>query len=322
MRGATGAACKSCHTMIDFNPPPHAGGDDPAGASAASPLISIPASHAGGDSFSTSFTMSRMSFQSPPPHAGGDDVFMIHSEGDCVFQSPPPMREATRRVLRGHMVVAISIPASHAGGDSLSDLRECHRRYFNPRLPCGRRHCRALRSLQDRYFNPRLPCGRRRRRHLRIRVRSYFNPRLPCGRRPKLWRNPWSPFKFQSPPPMREATMCPRRVFEAATISIPASHAGGDYLLPYLYCILYKFQSPPPMREATISAALEALIDVISIPASHAGGDVSEIPECSLKPYFNPRLPCGRRPVEGLLNPPTPTNFNPRLPCGRRLLLN
>ena len=78
--------------------------------------------------------------------------------------------------------------------------------------------------------------------------------------------------------------MCPRRVFEAATISIPASHAGGDYLLPYLYCILYKFQSPPPMREATISAALEALIDVISIPASHAGGDCN-ILCCSLYLY-------------------------------------
>ena len=145
--------------------------------------------------------------------------------------------------------------------------------YFNPRLPCGRRHCRALRSLQDRYFNP----------------------RLPCGRRPKLWRNPWSPFKFQSPPPMREATMCPRRVFEAATISIPASHAGGDYLLPYLYCILYKFQSPPPMREATQPRSRDYPVLKISIPASHAGGDLRRPRSTPVRADFNPRLPCGRR---------------------------
>ena len=33
----------------------------------------------------------------------------------------------------------------------------------------------------------------------------------------------------------------------------------------------------------------------ISIPASHAGGDSKSHHRTACKPYFNPRLPCGRR---------------------------
>ena len=61
-----------------------------------------------------------------------------------------------------------------------------------------------------------------------------------------------STVKFQSPPPMREATQ---------RINVIAAHG--------------IFQSPPPMREATGDNHSHWCIVSISIPASHAGGDRS-----------------------------------------------
>ena len=104
----------------------------------------------------------------------------------------------------------------------------------------------------------------------------------------------------------------------SVNISIPASHAGGDQVS---------------------LADVEQLL--ISIPASHAGGDQDEVSTIDAAFDFNPRLPCGRRPLELFLqivscvfqSPPPMReatrlrwsrwpicrHFNPRLPCGRRL---
>ena len=83
-----------------------------------------------------------------------------------------------------------------------------------------------------------------------------------------------STVKFQSPPPMREATYHFGRNNDPIKISIPASHAGGDDVeLQVVFASLKRFQSPPPMREATwVFCSIYSKI-MISIPASHAGGD-------------------------------------------------
>ena len=80
-------------------------------------------------------------------------------------------------------------------------------------------------------------------------------------------------YGFQSPPPMREATEMSYRDYTDSAISIPASHAGGDF----------------------ICAFCNACNVVISIPASHAGGDKLPMKTETWTWYFNPRLPCGRR---------------------------
>ena len=58
--------------------------------------------------------------------------------------------------------------------------------------------------------------------------------------------------RFQSPPPMREATEMCIPIYDERQISIPASHAGGDFIFQYKPCLIG-----------------------ISIPASHAGGDAT-----------------------------------------------
>ena len=129
--------------------------------------------------------------------------------------------------------------------------------YFNPRLPCGRRPAPVCKlCVYKRYFNPRLPCGRRRLAPVCTdSQQKHFNPRLPCGRRPSSRLNPVRHSKrFQSTPPLREATVRTRINLSCAWISIHASLAGGD-LLQRSYSNFWKiFQSTPPLREATYSS--------------------------------------------------------------------
>ena len=136
-------------------------------------------------------------------------------------------------------------------------------------------------------------------------VERRFNPRLPCGRR-RLTTHQIRPIQlFQSTPPMREATTLVTAYYVHCNVSIHASHAGGDLLLP-LFCMNgLQFQSTPPMREATLGIIRSYADYQVSIHASHAGGDPVACMTRSTKSSFNPRLPCGRRPkntVADILN--------------------
>ena len=145
------------------------------------------------------------------------------------FQSPPPMREATTIPLK-------MMPASL---------------HFNPRLPCGRRRSSISmpgasrqfqssppmreatqdllrRALTINHFNPRLPCGRRRTIATTARTIFYFNPHLPCGRQLGSVSPVAKSSSFQSPPPMRGATVFGRGAAPGSYISTHAPHAGSD----------------------------------------------------------------------------------------------
>ena len=173
---------------------------------------------------------------------------------DTEFQSTPPRLDATLQ--------ASSLPRAELRG-------------FNPRLPYGRRHAarythaagvRVFQSTppwreatataqpraERRGFNPRLPCGRRCGTHDQHVRAQCFNPRLPCGR--------------------RQGTAL--KTLTVHSVSIHASHAGGDSWLSVSTAAAVQFQSTPPMREATGSTMTRS--------AAHVS--------------FNPRLPCGRRP--------------------------
>ena len=100
------------------------------------------------------------------------------------------------------------------------------------------------------------------------------------------------------------------------TISIHAPHAGSDKRLeaelgPYVISIhaphagsdLVHFHAPSCCS--------------ISIHAPHAGSDRCKPGELSQSEYFNPRSPCGERPVP-LCGATSRNHFNPRSPCGER----
>ena len=84
----------------------------------------------------------------------------------------------------------------------------------------------------------------------------------------------------------------------AAHISIHAPHAGRD--LQYIAESLPadKFQSTRPMRGATVIEGLGVDAVDISIHAPHAGRDSRGLTAPRpIRTYFNPRAPCGARPV-------------------------
>ena len=77
------------------------------------------------------------------------------------------------------------------------------------------------------------------------------------------------------------------------------------------------FQSTRPMRGATFKVIAIVIILSVSIHAPHAGRDtfIFNFPPCFT--CFNPRAPCGARPLD-LLHCAIWQRFNPRAPCGAR----
>ena len=211
------------------------------------------------------------------------------------FQSPPPMREATTIPLK-------MMPASL---------------HFNPRLPCGRRRSSISmpgasrqfqssppmreatqdllrRALTIKHFNPRLPCGRRRTIATTARTIFYFNPHLPCGRQLGSVSPVAKSSSFQSPPPMRGATVFGRGAAPGSYISTHAPHAGSDLLLGSVRPSCKHFNPRSPCGERR-----------------NVRSNTPSMPD------FNPRSPCGER-RRSYPYPTTNNYFNPRSPCGER----
>ena len=78
------------------------------------------------------------------------------------------------------------------------------------------------------------------------------------------------------------------------------------------------FQSTRPLRGATIHTGGSSNGKKISIHAPLAGRDWSRPSPTPYRAHFNPRAPCGARPISDSANSGG-KNFNPRAPCGARL---
>ena len=212
---------------------------------------------------------------------------------------------------------------------------------FNPRHPCGWRRPDANQGLRNSKISIHAThAGGDKGRYASSSARCNFNPRHPCG-----WR------------PGGDVT---ERVY--THISIHATHAGGDAGQTHLkhdqnyfnprhpcgwrqsFCNIFpnkpRFQSTPPMRVATLSTVPPLSQPGISIHATHAGGDCRLAFPRLAQPHFNPRHPCGWRPLLPCIvavlmifqsTPPMRVatwlivvtaeqrqNFNPRHPCGWR----
>ena len=145
-----------------------------------------------------------------------------------------------------------------------------------------------------------------------------FNPRLHYGRRPKTCHLFTTLFKFQSTPPLWEATPFPTLItgftsyfnprlhygrrpdsksvrLKDILISIHASTMGGDLTVIDFPSRLLWFQSTPPLWEATSDISYAYFFRLISIHASTMGGDWRKSTLFPRKHYFNPRLHYGRR---------------------------
>ena len=213
----------------------------------------------------------------------------------------------------------ISIHAPLAGSDHVTPCVGRRNSNFNPRSPCGERlpvwsDVRLVRGD----FNPRSPCGERRQYPCNTRAGRYFNPRSPCGERPRSCSTGSSGYYFNPRSPCGERPA-------------PVSSMGERLT----------FQSTLPLRGATMRDNPIANPTDISIHAPLAGSDhVGRIRTDHIF-HFNPRSPCGERPisqrgqelVEISIHAPLAGSdaicatalpdvmyFNPRSPCGERHL--
>ena len=155
----------------------------------------------------------------------------------------------------------------------------------------------------------------------RVRVphfKNHFNPRPPCGGRHPADRVLAGLCQFQSTPPVWGATV-------------------GNYIVTAEVGL---FQSTPPVWGATLSVHIVPMGLRISIHAPRVGGDGGHAHMPSQHSDFNPRPPCGGRPliiryvscsfqfqstppvwgatIHVSVNGDPRFDFNPRPPCGGR----
>ena len=174
----------------------------------------------------------------------------------------------------------------------------CNISIHAPLAGCDVNHVALIRAYRISIHAPLAGCDKWLRQS--ESPREHFNPRTPCGVRLAILSS------FTLPD----------------DISIHAPLAGCDP--PYGYGIvrLNKFQSthplrgatpestPPPidkafqsthpLRGATSIRIIQQAISRISIHAPLAGCDTAATPPCYTGVDFNPRTPCGVRPLFGL----------------------
>ena len=126
-----------------------------------------------------------------------------------------------------------------------------------------------------------------------------FNPRSPCG----------------------ERLSCLHAGILVSRISIHAPRVGSDggFFLPPPWLII--FQSTLPVWGATIVSSYDSVFILVfqsTLPVWGATRAAMPLPQSSL--HFNPRSPCGERPVPAPCTSSQHFDFNPRSPCGERLL--
>ncbi len=168
-------------------------------------------------------------------------------------------------------------------------------------------------------FNPRTPCGVRRKRKnsRRLAPISIHAPHAGCDQKQDI--GPQQRSRFQSTHPMRGATEEHHKAGALHMISIHAPHAGCDKTVRRktstgfvfqsthpmrgatkrykILCSLSTFQSTHPMRGATFPGLFIRNDVRISIHAPHAGCDSRTSSRTLFRQDFNPRTPCGVRPI-------------------------
>ena len=144
---------------------------------------------------------------------------------------------------------------------------------------------------------------------------SIHAPRV--GSDEQTYSDNWWRKLFQSTLPVWGATLPLSHSFPSAENFNPRSPCGERLLENPTTNPAAKFQSTLPVWGATPPLVRPPVFQPISIHAPRVGSDGVEWMESIGESDFNPRSPCGERPVWALMLPSL-SNFNPRSPCGER----
>ena len=259
---------------------------------------------------------------------GRDSLFVegYGNENPGAFQSPRPLRGATVCIRTTLEVRTLFQPTRPLRGATSHRFLPASRRIISTHAPLAGRdkQCRS-RPQKARKFQPTRPLRGATGRLAHIPpVISYFNPRAPCGARPAV--SIISPCKtlFQPTRPLRGATMQsetayhfgkfqPTRPLRGATLPSNSLSISQSYFNPrapcgarptYSYNIPLKvaFQPTRPLRGATADRDRLDLVHRISTHAPLAGRDAKSSALGSSSFHFNPRAPCGARPLTGIVS--------------------
>ena len=172
----------------------------------------------------------------------------------------------------------------------------------------------------------------------------FFNPRTPCGVRHDSEMTLSYFTLFQSTHSLRSATIATGIIYLLHHVSIHAllAECDGVHTNIVRLCTGFnprtpcgvrqftcsasntqkKFQSTHSLRSATAFHSVFCSIFNVSIHALLAECDLETSHNSTKTKRFNPRTPCGVRPLDSFGIVIVPRGFNPRTPCGVRPIIN
>ncbi len=190
----------------------------------------------------------------PRPPRGGRRKKIAPPRSDPTFQSTPPARRATNRVLNACPFGTVSIHAPREEGDEQrrQDADQLHVSIHAPREEGD--HVPDWRLLNRRDVSIHAPReeGDIRRPPSALPIRC-FNPRPPRGGRHAADEVIGEDGGFQSTPPARRATEAMGQAITERYVSIHAPREEGDATVSAATMSPVAFQSTPPARRATRS---------------------------------------------------------------------
>ena len=253
-----------------------------------------------------------------------------------------PLAGRDQELIHRAVCLYISIHAPLAGRDTVRPLLTIHTQYFNPRAPCGARPSVPAKSFLPFVISIHAPlAGRDCLASTEFNVHDLFQSTRPLrGATSASMPSLSSRAVFQSTRPLRGATFSGSASSRKALISIHAPLAGRDTRGRAAREQPHRFQSTRPLRGATAVlrvpyafAGFQSTRPLrgATIPTHEAARQTSDFnprAPCGARPlcvrcsrqctrHFNPRAPCGARQGLDLLGP-LDVNFNPRAPCGAR----
>ena len=212
--------------------------------------------------------------------------------------------------------------------------------YFNPRAPCGARLSVVFgMGVINNDFNPRAPCGARQKNRLYQKQKQNISTHAPlagrdltihvlvlyilisthaplAGRDPMMQATRLHTKNFNPRAPCGARRWCNGSTSRSERISTHAPLAGRDRKRGERKTFVIISTHAPLAGRDFLSFAL-ALLFFISTHAPLAGRDSNFAKFLNGNTDFNPRAPCGARPVGVRVIRP-PFYFNPRAPCGAR----
>ena len=212
--------------------------------------------------------------------------------------------------------MAISIHAPLAGSDEPGRTGAAKANHFNPRSPCGERHCQLCIYRNRHDFNPRSPCGERQLKPSLSQIVCEISIHAPlAGSDEHFW---WVDCRhvISIHAPLAGSDDSSEIYNRFPVISIHAPLAGSDNTGGEVsHTLTISIHAPLAGSDAHFNVT--TVDPPISIHAPLAGSDPTCLRRTEKPLNFNPRSPCGERRCF-CLGRIRRADFNPRSPCGER----